>query len=48
MEEDSKRVLEHMGVYHCLEAINGKHCVLTCPHNSGSAFYDYKGSFSIV
>ena len=33
---------------HCLVAINGKHIVMQAPANSGSNFYNYKGTFSII
>ena len=50
--EDWKRIesrfAQRWNFPNCVDALGGKHIVIQAPNNSGSMFYNYKGTFSVV
>ena len=49
MWRESEREFHHRWNFpNCIAALDGKHVNITCPRNTGSMYYNYKGRFSTV
>ena len=48
MEKNALEFLEIWNFLNCIGAIDGKHIIIEAPANSGSEFFNYKKTFSIV
>lgn len=48
MKETAALFYSKTGMPNCIGAIDGKHCVIKAPGNTGSLYRNYKHSFSII
>ena len=47
-KEIARNFKEQWDYPNCIGAIDGKHILILCPDHSGSLYYNYKGTYSVV